>query len=212
MSTMVPFTSNYQDRSNDLGYQFEFHCERCGNGYASSFQSSPTNMGGRLAQTAGGLFGGILGNAGYAAGNLSDMMRGPARDAALQRAVEEMRPFFMQCHRCGEWVCKQVCWNAEAGLCTNCAPKVTQELAAAQSEAQIEQMRDKVMQQNFTAGMDVKTPVVARCPHCGAEGQGGKFCAECGQPMATATTCSKCGAELKAGSKFCAECGTPAAG
>lgn len=39
-STMIPFTDDYQDRSSEYGYQFEFDCERCGNGYSSSFQKS----------------------------------------------------------------------------------------------------------------------------------------------------------------------------
>jgi len=34
--TMVFFTDNYQDRSTSGGYQFEFYCMRCGNGYRSS--------------------------------------------------------------------------------------------------------------------------------------------------------------------------------
>jgi hypothetical protein len=28
---MVPFTNNYTDMSTREGYQFEFHCMRCGN-------------------------------------------------------------------------------------------------------------------------------------------------------------------------------------
>jgi hypothetical protein len=34
------FTDNYADRSTNDGYQFEFYCRRCGNGYSSSFQHS----------------------------------------------------------------------------------------------------------------------------------------------------------------------------
>ncbi len=34
MAGMVFFTDNYQDRSSDDGYQFEFFCRRCGNGYS----------------------------------------------------------------------------------------------------------------------------------------------------------------------------------
>jgi len=50
------------------------------------------------------------------------------------------------------------------------------------------------------------------CPKCGAVGNTGKFCAECGEakpvPVAAAGwTCSKCGAVNKG--KFCPECGSP---
>jgi hypothetical protein len=208
---MIPFTNNYSDKSTDLGFQFEFFCMHCGNGYESSFQPSATGVGSRLARGVGGLLGGSLWNLGAAAGSVSDMVRGPARDAALQHAVEEMRPLFKQCHRCGQWVCNEICWNAEAGLCVSCAPKMTQELAAAQSEAAVTQMRDKVAQQDWTATLNVTQKAVAICPHCGAEGQGGKFCQECGQPLTPAKTqCAKCGAEMSAGQRFCAECGAPA--
>ena len=50
----------------------------------------------------------------------------------------------------------------------------------------------------------------AVCPHCGAKGQSGKFCAECGKPLfvadASGWTCPQCGAAANKG-KFCAECG-----
>ncbi|TMC55746.1 MAG: hypothetical protein E6J26_07760 [Chloroflexi bacterium] len=54
----------------------------------------------------------------------------------------------------------------------------------------------------------------AKCPQCGADTQGAKFCPECGtkieQAVASApTNCRSCGAELK-GAKFCPECGTKA--
>jgi len=42
---MIFFTDNYQDRSTNDGYQFEFFCRRCGNGYSSSFQHSVTGFG-----------------------------------------------------------------------------------------------------------------------------------------------------------------------
>jgi len=38
------FTGNYQDLSIDRGYQFKFHCEKCGNGYLSSFKVSTLGM------------------------------------------------------------------------------------------------------------------------------------------------------------------------
>ena len=46
---MVGFTDNYQDRSTQEGYQFEFFCERCGNGYKSEFKASMLGMGGKAA-------------------------------------------------------------------------------------------------------------------------------------------------------------------
>ena len=44
------------------------------------------------------------------------------------------------------------------------------------------------------------------CPACGKKTPKGKFCMECGQPLAR--RCPNCGAEVPQGGKFCLECGT----
>jgi membrane protease subunit (stomatin/prohibitin family) len=63
----------------------------------------------------------------------------------------------------------------------------------------------------FTPGGAMTT-----CAKCNARQPGGKFCAECGGPLAQAKKfCSNCGLETAPGAKFCANCGTsalPAAG
>ena len=38
--TLIQFTENHEDLSTDQGYQFKFFCDRCRNGYMSSFQAS----------------------------------------------------------------------------------------------------------------------------------------------------------------------------
>ncbi len=49
------------------------------------------------------------------------------------------------------------------------------------------------------------------CPQCQAQVPPGKFCAECGGPLAAPKKhCAQCGVELLANAKFCPECGTPA--
>ena len=49
-------------------------------------------------------------------------------------------------------------------------------------------------------------PAGMTCPHCGAKNLSGKFCPECGKPLAAdGWTCPKCGKVNKG--KFCAECG-----
>jgi len=49
-----------------------------------------------------------------------------------------------------------------------------------------------------------------KCPACGAQVAPGKFCAECGKPLAAPGPkfCSNCGKPVQG--KFCGECGTPA--
>ena len=38
--SLIQFTRNHTDHSTDNGYQFEFFCDRCGNGFMSEFQPS----------------------------------------------------------------------------------------------------------------------------------------------------------------------------
>ena len=44
------------------------------------------------------------------------------------------------------------------------------------------------------------------CPVCGKKNPKGKFCLECGAPLAN--KCPNCGAEIQQGGKLCLECGT----
>ena len=148
MAEMVFFTDNYQDRSSDDGYQFEFFCRRCGNGYSSAFQHSVTGFGGRLLRLGGDVVGGTIGERasqlGWDAEFMRSTVRGSTRDKALAKAVDEMKPHFHQCNRCGQWVCGQVCWNTERGLCVTCAPKLDQEIAGMQAAAQVNQLNQKI--------------------------------------------------------------------
>lgn len=208
MSDIVRFTNNYSDHSNDTGYQFEFFCERCGNGYKSGFDSSGLRMGSKLARGLGGLLGG-LGGAADVADSLSDMTNSQAKDKALRKAVGEIAPLFNQCHGCGNWVCKEICWNDESQQCVNCAPKVEQSIATMQSQARRDQLQQKITETNYTEGFNVERTQVALCPHCGAEAvAGAKFCGDCGKQMTPTGMCGKCGTQAPAGTKFCPECGT----
>jgi double zinc ribbon protein len=218
MAGMIFFTDNYQDHSTREGYQFEFFCRRCGNGYSSSFQHSVTGFGGRLLRMGGDLIGGSVGEKaselGWDAEWMRDGVRGSTRDKALARAVDEMKPYFSQCHRCGQWVCGQLCWNGERGLCVGCAPKLDQEIAGLQAAAQVQQLNQKIGQQDWTDGINYRDRATAICPSCQAESGGGKFCQSCGSPLAAAavaTFCANCGTALGS-AKFCGECGTPANG
>ena len=49
----IEFTDNYEDLSTDMGFQFKFYCESCGNGFMSSFKANKTGMAGRLVREGG---------------------------------------------------------------------------------------------------------------------------------------------------------------
>ncbi len=205
--TAIEFTGNYQDLSTDKGYQFKFLCEKCGNGYMSSFKTSAIGMAASAAQAVGSIFGGVFGRAASGAYEIQRAVGGPAHDAALKEAAAEIRPLFKQCSRCGKWICEPVCFNKKAQLCDGCAPDLDKEIASAQAEAAAEQVRQKVREVDWLKERDVATVTGAACPKCGAHTQGGKFCPECGEVLVAKKKCPKCGTEAEGNPKFCPECG-----
>jgi len=203
----IEFTDNYEDLSTQSGYQFRFICEKCGNGYMSSWVTSKSGMATGLLRGAGSLLGGFMGSAASSADDLRDLVAGPAHDRALQQAVAEIKPLFVQCKRCGQWVCREVCWNDERGLCVECAPMVQREIGSIQAKLTIDQAEEKLREQDLTAGLNLTAKAVVVCPVCGVENEGGKFCQECGASLAPEVECPRCGTKLKPKAKFCPECG-----
>ena len=205
--SLIQFTRNHTDHSTDKGNQFEFFCDRCHNGFMSGFQPSAIGLAASAARTLGSLFGGVLGNVGGSTYEIEREVQGPGHDKAFREAIEEAKPNFRQCPKCTHWVCQTTCWNAKRMLCFECAPDVEPEMASAQVQAQVEQMRAKVQQQDLTKGMDLTSEATALCSSCGARTQGSKFCPECGKPLRSKGECSRCGTSVEAGTKFCPECG-----
>jgi membrane protease subunit (stomatin/prohibitin family) len=204
---LIQFTKNHSDHSTDKGYQFEFFCDRCGNGFMSEFKASATGMATSALRAAGDLFGGIFGQAASSTYEIERAVQGPGHDRAFQAAVEEAKPNFRQCPKCARWVCLTMCWNQKRGLCYECAPSVETELAAAQAQITVDQIKEKLQTQDLTKDIDLTTEAAALCPSCGARTQGAKFCPECGKPLRPKNECPRCGTKAEAGTKFCPECG-----
>jgi hypothetical protein len=203
----IRFTGNYQDLSTDKGYQFKFFCEKCQNGYMSSFKTSKIGMASSALRAAGGLFGGFLSSAADSTYELQRAVGGAAHDSALKEAVEEIAPIFKQCTRCGQWVCEPICFNKKAQLCETCAPDFEEELSAAQAAAARDQIIEKAHGVDWTAGRDLAQVSGAVCPSCGAKTKGGKFCPDCGAVLSSKKKCKGCNAEVEGSPKFCPECG-----
>jgi hypothetical protein len=204
---LIRFTSNFTDHSTNNGFQFEFHCDKCGNGYMSPFEPSKLGMATGFLHAAGSLFGGIFGNAASGAEHVQDALRGKARDEALQRAVEQAKAHFKHCTHCGKWVCPEACWNEQRQLCEECAPNLAEETAVAQAQAQRDQIHEKARNADLVADIDVKREATAICPGCGAHCGAAKFCPACGASLNPKVTCPRCGTERDAKAKFCPECG-----
>jgi hypothetical protein len=231
---LIQFVQNYQDLSTDRGFQFKFHCDKCGNGYMTRFQTSTFGVAEAALGIASNLFGGIFNQAHNAEYEIQRAVGGKAHDSALAEAVTEGKTYFHQCGRCGHWVCPEVCWNGDAGMCEACAPKFDQEMAAAHAQAKAAaaraQLNEAAAKVSYVAGVDLSAGAVLRapgvpaaapptpqgtagahghahCTGCGTElADGVKFCPQCGVPRKVAG-CPGCGAAIQAGTKFCGECG-----
>ncbi|HVK03780.1 MAG TPA: zinc-ribbon domain-containing protein [Armatimonadaceae bacterium] len=216
MAGMIQFVANYDDLSTDKGYQFKFHCDKCGNGFMSRYEASAMGTAASFLSAAGNVFGGILGSAGNSAYEIQRAVGGKAHDGALERAVQEGKQHFHQCTRCGKWVCPEVCWNARAGMCEECAPDEQEELAAQKAQATAEQIYTKTREQDYTSDLNFKDKGgLVFCSDCGTKmNAAAKFCPECGTPNPAARPaekhCANCGVKLQPGAKFCPECGTRA--
>jgi len=210
---VIEFTDNYQDLSTDQGFQFKFHCERCGDGFMSSFQTNTIGMAGSLLRGAGDLLGGIFGQAASGAYEVQRAVGGPQHDAALRAAVEEIKPLFRKCRRCGNWLCEKTCWNGTAQMCKQCAPVAEEEESSMRAEhVRTQVTNDLFLEENQRMSAKGKE-VAAKCPDCGAPTLGKKFCPGCGKKLdAAAAFCVACGAKLSPGAHFCGECGAKQAG
>jgi len=211
----IEFSRNYSDQSTGQGFQFEFYCNRCGTGYRTRFQSFTMGTVSGAMDAASSLFGGLFNQA----ANLSERARSAtwekAHDEAFVKAMEELKPDFVQCPRCSTWVCRKNCWNEARGLCKNEAPDTGVEMAAAQASRTVEEIwahskmaeedRQMLTEESWRAG------VRATCPNCEAPLAGNvKFCPNCGAKIMGERHCTECGAKLAEGAKFCAECGAKA--
>ena len=216
------FTRNHNDLSTEAGFQFEFFCDCCGNGFKSTFIDSTTygkntrsERFGRMASGLGGFLGGIAGDLGRAAERGADALRGRSgqdspqwrkeHEAAFDKAQEEVKPMFRKCPSCNKWVCSD-CWNEDDGLCTECAPRESGYVAKARNEAMRRNIDEQAESSTVWHGkIETRTTV---CPNCGKPAGTGKFCNHCGTPLGT-NRCPNCGAQVALGLKFCGECGSP---
>jgi len=206
----IAFTDNYEDLSTERGYQFKFNCQRCGNGYLSSFKKSTIGTVSSAARILGNFFEG-----GERIASSSDeahrMTAGKAHDDAFKEAIEEIHPSFIECPRCTQWVCHEKCWNDEKGLCKQCAPDLGVEMAAAQATRTVEEIHAhaQVAEEDLPSKVDWKGKrVKAACPKCKTPlSKDLKFCPNCGENLYAAKKCAKCKSDLTPGAKFCVECG-----
>jgi membrane protease subunit (stomatin/prohibitin family) len=208
----MEFTNNYSDHSTDRGFQFEFQCNRCGNGYRTQFQPWAMGTVSGALDAASSLFGGVLGQAADMGERMRSATWQKARDDAFVQAGTQIKPSFIQCPRCSSWVCRKNCWNQARGLCKSCAPDLAVEISAQQSAQAINKIQSDVTidaEDAAVIGSVGNAKTKASCPSCNAPlAANAKFCPECGYKLQDKKFCAECGAGLTPGAKFCPECGT----
>ena len=168
MSIRIPFTGNYSDLSNNDGYQFEFRCERCGNGFRSGFQRDMAATGQKFVQGLGRLVGyGAMYRVTSAADRFLDRStNSEAKDKALAEAVAGITAF------------PPVPWLRRLGVRRGLLersrrpvrallPNQAHELAQLQADARRDQMREGLRNVNLIGGVDLGQQSSTRCPSCG---------------------------------------------
>ncbi len=219
MAEFISFTRNYEDNSTDAGYQFTFYCDLCKEGYKSRFVQSSSykkkgwlrGLGG-IASAAGQMSGRYNVGSGIDRGTdvLSERFEGQTpewqkeHEKAFEAAQNEARGHFKRCPKCKQWVCDND-WNEQEGLCTDDAPRVNVEVAAARGKKMAQDIQSKAAETKAFYGQIESKQTL--CPKCGKPSGEGKFCNNCGASLGL-KKCSKCGAANQAGTKFCGECGT----
>jgi hypothetical protein len=199
---LTEFVRNVRDISDDGGYKFRFHCDRCNDGVESQYVSSAANIL-KTGLEIFSMFRFLGGHTRHAVDGIDRGLRGKERDSAYEKAVHEAKVHFNKCSRCGVWVCSH-CFNPSASLCEGCAPDAHEAAAQRAAQRALDQRVAAVDAPNGAAIGQVT------CPVCSAPSGGGKFCQSCGADIRTQRACAACDAPLLASAKFCGECGKPA--
>ncbi len=171
----IRFTGNYEDLSTDRGFQFKFFCEKCNNGYMSTFKTSTMGVLGSAARVAGSLFGGVFGSVADSTYEVQRAVGGPAHDSALKEAgcapdldeemasaqAEAAREQIQAKAREVDWTKSRNVDQVSGAVCGSCGAK---------------SQGGKFCPECGTAYSPKK-----KCTACGHEAEGTpKFCPECG--------------------------------
>lgn len=189
--------SNYRDISvtgGDLnvGFQFEFTCESCGDTWKSPFKPNRTGQATGLFRRFSFVLSefaqvsaltDMVNRVSRATGANNQSGNSKAKTEALEEAMALAEQRYSKCASCHTMVCAN-CFNESSGFCIKCEAS------------------------SGSAGRGGTQTAAAVCPNCQTDSQGGRFCHECGFDMAsTHKSCPSCGVTLGRQARFCTDCG-----
>ena len=170
VSIRIPFTGNYSDLSNNDGYQFEFRCERCGNGFRSGFQRDMAATGQSSSRVS----------TGRPAGDVprpqpTDFDRSTNSEAMTRRSRRPSPRY----HRISTSAvaaatgCDEGCWNDPVGQSACVLPNQAHELAQhyRRTPGAIRCVKDCATSTPSAATTRLQSST--RCPSCGTHASGG---------------------------------------
>ncbi len=214
------FVKNFDDMSDQNGFQFKFKCDICGDGYMTKYRQAPyakakgflgaaSSLGSGLGSVVGGRAGSLgwgAGGAHNAAGYMGDAKWREAHEKALDEGMAEARAHFTKCPSCTKYV-DATCWNEQALMCVDCSPRQAITVQKARAAAFGQKAQEAMMAQDYSAEIKGAEEVKIICSKCGKPTSSGKFCEVCGAPL-DKSACPNCGAKLSATARFCNNCGT----
>jgi hypothetical protein len=188
--TAIQFTRNHSDHSTDKGYQFEFFCDRCGNGFKSEFKASMTGYATGAIRAAGSIFGGVFGRAGAGAYEIERAIQGPGHDRHSGASGDQPQFASAEVHALGvpDHLLEPAPWPLRARRARNRGRRRSPPRRSGED-------RDG----DLTRELD---SAGAAAPRRAARPRA-KFCLSAGPGRRT----TWCGTKFEAKSRFCPECG-----
>ncbi|MHA1917041.1 MAG: double zinc ribbon domain-containing protein [Candidatus Ranarchaeia archaeon] len=188
-----------------MGNQIHMYCDICNKEYVAKVGG----IGSALTGVAGSVLGSALG------GSARRAARSIGRSVLSRDAMNAVKQTLNQCSECGLWSCPAD-WNSSENKCKRCTgelEKATDSKGANAELAGASKMAGEAMAKSaqvWAQSMEQMAKTSANmgpieCPNCGKNTAPGKFCSECGKPLAR--TCPKCNSPVPVGTKHCSNCG-----
>ena len=215
------FVKNFDDMSDQNGFQFKFKCDICQDGFMTKYRQAPYAK-------AKGLFGGrqqhrqqlrreLLGVWATARGELHPrratctIPNGAKLTKRLWTMLQRKRGAdFTKCPGCTKYV-DATCWNEQGLMCVECSPRQAITVQKARAQAFGQKAAESMMAQDYSAEIKGAEEVKILCSKCGKPTSSGKFCEVCGAPL-DKSACPNCGQKVSATARFCNNCGQKLSG